>query len=692
MAAVPLRIPRFGARSSRPSFFWQGALILLPAVALCAMGLYSLRQDRVFAEHQATERARNITRDASQRLLQLITPAPAPSETTLDQFLRDGPATPAEDPLLQAAQAALPHVVVLLNETGQLLYPPAIQPLPPPDPFDAAELNPDQADAWNHLEAEFRRDGSDAQIAPPLNDFLSVHPPDRFDALARYRAALACRRRGLTDDALALLQSVTGVDLALRTESGLPLRDFVELQLLDFISPALRKETMDRLCRRQVANPTEMTPKILEHVKAVEDTEAWSQVWNAHQAARSLAESLGPNLNAEHALMHDGKRYFMISQAIGAGRLIHVIPESKLVAAASRIADSSSLPAFFGFAATLDGVPLKAAPGLHDGDIFAAKTVDVPGSEHPVSLTVQVYLDDARGFYREQQLRTLRLGSLIALSALAVLIGFFAAKRAFQRQQQLSEMKTNFVSSVSHELRAPIASVRLMAEELQLGSAPSAEKLRDYLRFIVVECRRLSAVIENVLDFSRREQGRERFEFEPTDVARLIEETVHLMQTYGAEKEIHIDTIGLDSPAESELDGRAFQRLLVNLLDNAIKHSPPKGRVTAGLECTENRVRVWVEDHGPGIPKEEHARIFERFYRIGSELRRETQGVGLGLSIVKHIAEVHGGVVHVRSDVGRGSRFTVELPATRSAHAAIHRSREVTRGSQLPPRSREESK
>jgi signal transduction histidine kinase len=256
----------------------------------------------------------------------------------------------------------------------------------------------------------------------------------------------------------------------------------------------------------------------------------------------------------------------------------------------------------------------------------------------------------------------MRFAALIALSAIAVLIGFFAAWRAFRREQQLSEMKTNFVASVSHELRAPIASVRLMAEELEHGETPSGEKLGQYLRFIGQECRRLSAVIENVLDFSRREQGRERFEFDATDLVALVEETVALMQTYGAERNVRIESTHLGAPQPIEADGRALQRLLVNLIDNAIKHAPPGSTVAVGLEFAGGQIFLWVEDDGPGIPRDEHERIFERFYRVGSELRRQTPGVGLGLSIVKHLAEVHGGRVLLRSEVGRGSRFTVELP------------------------------
>jgi signal transduction histidine kinase len=264
-------------------------------------------------------------------------------------------------------------------------------------------------------------------------------------------------------------------------------------------------------------------------------------------------------------------------------------------------------------------------------------------------------------------------------------------------------MKSNFVSSVSHELRAPIASVRLLAESLERGTVADPGRQAEYFRLIVQECRRLGALIANVLDFSRIDQGRKQYEFEPTDLVALVQQTVQLMQPYATERQV---TLTL-SPAnlqpstfslQPSIDGRAIQQALVNLLDNAVRHAPAATTVTVGLEQggvnAERGVRnaehgrptsdlrlptsdlrppasdlrpppsvlLWVEDLGPGIPPEEHEKIFEPFYRRGSELRRETQGVGIGLTIVKHVAEAHGGRVTVRSAVGQGSRFTIELP------------------------------
>ncbi len=303
-------------------------------------------------------------------------------------------------------------------------------------------------------------------------------------------------------------------------------------------------------------------------------------------------------------------------------------------------------------------------------------------------MTTRVHLIGPDMLFARQRERTLWFGLLIGAAAVAAVAGFVSARRAFHNQVRLAQMKSNFVSSVSHELRAPIASVRLMAEGLERGRVPDEERQREYFRFMVQECRRLSGMIENVLDFSRIEQGRKEYEFEPTDLTRVVAETVRLMEPYAAERDVNLKQSfgganGEGSDAQAELDGRAIQQALVNLIDNAVKHSPAGGVVTVGLEYRAapdaepgshgggNRSDacfvLWVQDHGPGIPAEEQERIFERFYRRGSELRRETQGVGIGLSIVKHAVDAHGGRVRVESNAGEGSRFVIELPACPAA-------------------------
>jgi signal transduction histidine kinase len=252
---------------------------------------------------------------------------------------------------------------------------------------------------------------------------------------------------------------------------------------------------------------------------------------------------------------------------------------------------------------------------------------------------------------------------LIVCAALTSLIGLASLWTSHRRQARLSEMKSNFVSSVSHELRAPLAAVRLMAESLDGGRIVEEDKRRDYYRLIVQECRRLSGMVENVLDLSRIGDGRKNYHFEPVDLAALLQRSVAIMEPCAAERQVTLHLApGVAAGLQPCWDAAAVEQALVNLLDNAIKHSPLGSTVEIGVEQEAGKIRVWVEDSGPGIPVREQRRIFELFYRHGTELRRETKGVGIGLTIVRSVAEAHGGRVIVDSEVGRGSRFSLELP------------------------------
>jgi signal transduction histidine kinase len=199
------------------------------------------------------------------------------------------------------------------------------------------------------------------------------------------------------------------------------------------------------------------------------------------------------------------------------------------------------------------------------------------------------------------------------------------------------------------------------------GRAEEPAKRREYALFLVQETRRLGTLVENVLDFSRIEQGRKVYVPEPIHLPRLVRETVRILAPVAGERDValNVEVMPEGEGFEVSADAAALQQALLNLVDNALKHAPAGSVVEVRLERgtdPKRPVRLAVRDAGPGIPAEDHQRIFERFYRRGSELRRETQGVGLGLAIVRHVVEGHGGRVWVESEPGRGAVFFVELP------------------------------
>ncbi len=306
--------------------------------------------------------------------------------------------------------------------------------------------------------------------------------------------------------------------------------------------------------------------------------------------------------------------------------------------------------------------------------------------------TVRVHLADSAALFVAQRRQQWLFGGMILVTAGVAGLGAWQMNRAFRRQLALNAEKSNFVASVSHELRTPLASLRLLAEGLAAGRVGEEAKRREYAGFLVQETRRLGALVENVLDFARIEQGRKQYQFEPTDIGRLVTATVRLFEPLAAERKVRLELnlpSGLAEPGgslELNADGAALQQALVNLLDNALKHAPADSTVTVALEGADRAPLGWfrlsVSDAGPGIPPEDHERIFERFFRRGSELRRETQGVGLGLAIVKHIVAAHRGRVWVESQPGQGARFVVELPIGESGQCSVSGNQSAGRNDQ----------
>jgi signal transduction histidine kinase len=252
----------------------------------------------------------------------------------------------------------------------------------------------------------------------------------------------------------------------------------------------------------------------------------------------------------------------------------------------------------------------------------------------------------------------------IVLGALSTLMigGIWLTYRNVSREMNLARLKSDFVANVSHELRTPLALIRLYAETLELGRLTTKEKYQEYFRIIREESERLTALINNILDFSRIEAGRKEYEFKETNLADLVRSTLDSyrfqIEQNGFSFEEHISG---DIPPVS-VDREAIARSLLNLVNNALKYSKDQKYIGVSLYRANSRVNLEVRDRGIGIPPNEQEKIFEKFYRCGDPLVHNVKGSGLGLSLVRHIARAHGGDVLVESIPQKGSTFTIALP------------------------------
>ncbi len=252
--------------------------------------------------------------------------------------------------------------------------------------------------------------------------------------------------------------------------------------------------------------------------------------------------------------------------------------------------------------------------------------------------------------------------TLAVLLASALLGGIAFALNAARREVQLSEMKSDFVSNVSHELRAPLSSIRALGELLKLGRVP-AEKVREYGDHIETESRRLSRLIDNLLDFSRIESGRKEYRFETVGLESVVGPVVEAFRRGAAAAGFAVEVAGPDAPLPPvPLDADAVGQAVHNLLENAAKYSGDSRRIRVRLGREDGAVVCAVQDWGIGIPREEQARVFDRFHRVGSALVHDVKGTGLGLAIVRHVVRAHGGTAQVDSEPGRGTTVTLRFP------------------------------
>lgn len=270
-----------------------------------------------------------------------------------------------------------------------------------------------------------------------------------------------------------------------------------------------------------------------------------------------------------------------------------------------------------------------------------------------------------RQFTEDQWARRAFLYNLTLTILMTLLLagGIALTLRAASRELKLSQMKSDFVSNVSHELRTPLTSIRTLGEFLRLGRVNEPEKMRKYGEYIENESRRLTQLINNILDFSRIESGRKAYQFEPADIIEIVASALSSFDVRLKQGgfNVRLERAPIPLPIV-EVDAEALQQAFINLLDNAVKYSGQAREIIVRLGKKDDEVTISVTDSGIGIASEDQGKIFEKFYRVGGTLTHNVKGSGLGLAIVRHIVEAHRGAITVASELGKGSAFTIRLP------------------------------
>jgi signal transduction histidine kinase len=249
---------------------------------------------------------------------------------------------------------------------------------------------------------------------------------------------------------------------------------------------------------------------------------------------------------------------------------------------------------------------------------------------------------------------------LLVLSV--TLFGAYFVSRDVRRELRLAEMRSRFVSAVSHELKTPLTAIRMFAETLQLGRSSDPETQAEYLETIVNESERLTRLLNNVLDFSKIERGKKEYRRTANDLADIVNATAQAMQYPLEQQQFTLNVDVQEGLPPATVDRDAIEQAILNLLANAMKYSGESRNIDLRLRRADGKAVIEVADHGVGIDLEEQPKIFEQFYRVPTKDNEGVPGTGLGLTLVRHIAEGHDGSVTVESAPGRGSTFAIRLP------------------------------
>jgi signal transduction histidine kinase len=356
-------------------------------------------------------------------------------------------------------------------------------------------------------------------------------------------------------------------------------------------------------------------------------------------------------------------------------------------AVAGRVEDGSSLsvirrdamrPEIVGFQVALE--PLRRALFEHashvvtspamEVSIAANVEVDAAGDSAALVRDLSPFLPEWRVTVRPQDPEFISryvsrqrwiYGTTLALLVAGMILGVVLVLRDLSRERRLSQLRTDFVANITHELKTPLTSIRMFAETLRLGRARNEAEQQECLDVIVGETQRLSRLINTVLDFSKIERGQKQYRMAEVNVSEVAQSTLNTLR-YSLEEQGFALEAEIEPGVRAFGDADALEQAMLNLIDNAVKYSQRNKSVRTGLWARDDRIFFRVTDKGIGIPEADQSRIFEKFYRGHAETGRDTGGAGLGLTVVKHIVEAHQGKIEVESKLGEGSSFTIILP------------------------------
>ncbi len=635
--------------------------VVLPCSVLVALSLRMMSQQRELAEKRLSEEQRRVLNEISRELLARLEKVKLQQVTALAmQGNGTLPSKPA-DPAI---------VLVGWVEENRLLLPWDTNPVAQRSRTLLRESRfarfINQGEHEEFVANEFVKAAASYRTA--MNE--ARHPIQAANAKLMLSRALA--RSGQQREALVMLRGVLSLPSDFTDEQGIALCLYAAERLLH--ASASREAVLERIRSEvgtlegrapaevyilrdlvsaiagSVSGPTEraatadLQRAMSGHIRHLEQALAFQRDFPALGLAQAAAGSLG---NSEQLWVPYGVETWLVSVAPASETAPAVVIGVRAEDVFAWLREAGSLS----YASTGQAHILSdpSAKGEALGANFPGLKISFP--QQDVTALAKQW-NPQRTFY-------------VVTLLLVLSITLFAAYllwRDVRREVRLAAMRSQFVSSVSHELKTPLTAIRIFAETLGMGRAADPHMQSEYLETIVNETQRLTRLLNNVLDFSKIEKGKRIYRLEPTCLAEVVQAAARTLQYPLAQQGFKLQVEIENGLPAVRVDADAIEQAILNLLTNAMKYSGESREIDLQLHLQGGRAVIEVRDKGVGIQREEQPRIFEKFYRAPTPENLRVPGTGLGLALVEHIAKAHGGHVEVQSEPGKGSTFFIYLP------------------------------
>jgi signal transduction histidine kinase len=607
--------------------------IILPGLLLVVFALRLIRQDRELAEKRLGEERRAAALEIGRSLLSVLEESKIRASTQID--------SPPKPPVVWVAK---------LRGTEMVLPWEDIQ-TPGRSPMSLKEKS--FRDRLDRAEKAEFAEKNPAKAAGLYKAYLTPALDGSQTAMVRLLLARALLGAGRAEEAKEIDRGLLALPARIQDDFYVPFSFYAAERLVN--SPRDQETVLAALASDAIPWP-KLSPTavllgrdILRHLEKsaeakIRETASRAlipalEAANIQRQAESLKRdfpSLG--LNSDEGIVLYGETpWFVSTQTTTAGERFFVALDAGAALLATPASGTRIVPP-----QDPDGLPLGPAfsnarlklPPPRNGGPTARR----PDSRFPLYLLI------------------------VALALGVMIFGSYLFWRDVRRDLETAEMRSQFVASVSHELKTPLAAIRMFAETLQMGRLRDPEKREEYLETIVNESRRLDRLLANVLDFSKIEQGKQNFRFAKTSLAAILDTAARAMDYPLRQRGFNLRLRFEDGIPDIQADADAVLQAVLNLLDNAMKYSGDAREIDLILEREGQAAAIRVMDRGVGIPESEQRRIFKKFYRLSDPRNAGVTGAGLGLSLAAQIAKAHGGRIDVRSRPGEGSVFSILLP------------------------------